>query len=80
MPVVAPESTRESLDDIAITTRLKAKLLADPEVSGLVIKVETFKGVVQLSGFVDSQDAVRAVSITRSVNEVCGVKNNMVVK
>jgi len=75
------ESTGEYIDDSAITTKVKTKLLADPDVSGLAINVETFKGIVQLSGFVNSKaHAQRAVEIARSVRGVRGVKNNMIVK
>ncbi|MGQ0793251.1 MAG: BON domain-containing protein [Deltaproteobacteria bacterium] len=75
------ESTGEYIDDTAITTKVKAALLADPEVSGLAISVETFKGVVQLSGFVDSKaHGQRAVEIARSIKGVKGVKNNTSLK
>ena len=66
------ESTGEYIDDTVLTSRVKSALLNDPNVSGLSINVETFKGVVQLSGFVNSQaDINKAVEITR---EVPGVK------
>ncbi|MER3446389.1 MAG: transporter [Candidatus Dadabacteria bacterium] len=75
------ESTGQYIDDSTITTKVKAALLADPDVSGLDVNVETFKGVVQLSGFVDDQkQANRAVEIARSVNGVKGVENRLTVK
>ena len=49
------ESTGEYIDDSVITSTVKAKLLADQEVSGLAINVETFKAVVQLSGFAKTE-------------------------
>jgi len=48
------ESTGEYFDDTTLTTKVKAALLNDPMVSGLAVNVETFKGVVQVSGFVKS--------------------------
>jgi osmotically-inducible protein OsmY len=75
------ESTGQYIDDSTITTKVKTALLADPEVSGLDVKVETFKGVVQLSGFVnDQRQATRAVEIARSVNGVRKVENKLSVK
>ena len=49
------ESTGEFIDDSTITTKVKAALLAEPGIRSYQISVETFKGVVQLSGFVDTQ-------------------------
>jgi len=75
------ESTGEYVDDSAITTKVKYALLADPDVKSLDISVETFKGVVQLSGFVnDKEQARKAVEITRSVHGVMSVKNSLIVK
>jgi osmotically-inducible protein OsmY len=75
------ESTGEYIDDSTITTKVKAKLAKDPVVSAMQVKVETFKGVVQLSGFVDSQEQVdRAVQLARDVKGVQEVKNNISVK
>lgn len=50
------ESTGEYVDDSVITGKVKSALLADKTVSGMAVKVETFKGTVQLSGFVDTED------------------------
>jgi osmotically-inducible protein OsmY len=75
------ESTGEYIDDAAITTKVKAALVADKEVSALDVKVETFRGVVQLSGFADNQREIsRAVSVSRGVKGVRSVKNDMRVK
>jgi len=75
------ESTGEYVDDSVITTKVKALLAEDDFLKSFKISVETFKGVVQLSGFVNSQQAVdKAVEITRSVKGVSSVKNNLIVK
>ena len=75
------ESTGEYVDDSVITTKVKSLLAADDFLKSFEIGVETYKGTVQLSGFVDSQKAIdKAVEITRSVNGVKSVKNNLSVK
>jgi osmotically-inducible protein OsmY len=75
------ESTGEYVDNSVITAKVKAAILEDPMLKMFQINVETFKGEVQLSGFVDSaQAAARAVEITRKVKGVTSVKNSMVVK
>jgi hyperosmotically inducible protein len=69
------------VDDSTITTKVKALLAEDDFLKSFQISVETYKGTVQLSGFVNSQDAVRkAGEITRSVKGVTSVKNNLIVK
>lgn len=69
------------IDDSVITTRVKSALLADDIVKGLDIKVETSKGEVQLSGFVESQDQIdRAIMITKGVEGVKDVDNKMELK
>jgi len=74
-------STGEYVDDSVITTKVKSLLAADDFLKSFEIGVETYKGVVQLSGFVDSQKAVdNAVKIARSVGGVNSVKNNLSVK
>ena len=74
-------STGEYIDDTVITTKVKSLLAADDFLKSFQISVETFKGTVQLSGFVDSQQAVnRAVEITRDVKGVTAVKNDLIVK
>ena len=75
------ESAGEYVDDSVITTKVKSLLAADDFLKSFEIGVETRKGVVQLSGFVDSQKAVnKAVEITRSVGGVRSVKNSLIVK
>jgi hyperosmotically inducible protein len=69
------------MDDSVITTKVKALLAGDDFLKSFQIGVETYKGIVQLSGFVDSQSTVnKAVEITRSVKGVRSVKNNLIVK
>ncbi|HEX3036958.1 MAG TPA: BON domain-containing protein [Thermodesulfobacteriota bacterium] len=69
------------MDDSVITTKVKYGLLADPDVKSLDIGVETFKGVVQLSGFVNNAEQARkAVEIAKSVKGVRSVKNSLIVK
>jgi hyperosmotically inducible protein len=75
------ESPGEYVDDTVITTKVKSKLVADQGLSGFNIEVETFKGVVQLSGFVDTNEqAQRAEEIAESVGGVREVKNSLIVK
>ena len=75
------ESTGEYIDDSVITTKVKTLLAADDFLKSFQISVETYKGAVQLSGFVGSQKAVdKAVQITRSVSGVKSVKNSLIVK
>ncbi len=71
----------QSVEDTAITTKVKSALLADPDVSGLAISVNTLQGDVQLSGFVDSAaQAKRAVDIASRVDNVDEVVNKMTVR
>ena len=75
------ESTGEYIDDSTLTTKVKAAIFNEPTLKSAEINVETFKGVVQLSGFVTSQTAInKAVEITRQVGGVKSVKNDMRVK
>ena len=75
------ESTGEYVDDSVITTKVKALLAEDDFLKSFEISVETYKGTVQLSGFVDSQKAVdKAGEIARGVKGVKSVKNNLTVK
>ncbi len=74
-------STGEYIDDTVITTKVKAAIFEDPALSSAEINVETFKGVVQLSGFVSSQaDIDRAVELAGRVSGVKSVKNDMQLK
>ena len=75
------EGTGEYVDDSAITTKVKAAILNEPSLKVFQINVETFKGAVQLSGFVDSAQSVKkAGEVARSVKGVKSVKNNLIVK
>jgi osmotically-inducible protein OsmY len=75
------EGTGEYVDDSAITTKVKAAIFNDPSLKVFQINVETFKGDVQLSGFVDSAQSVKkAGEVARGVNGVKSVKNNLIVK
>jgi len=75
------ESTGEYVDDSVITTKVKSLLANDDFLKSFQIGVETYKGTVQLSGFVDSQKAIdKAGEIASSVKGVKSVKNNLNVK
>lgn len=75
------EGTGEYLDDSVITTKVKAEIFNEETLKSSEINVETFKGVVQLSGFVNSQpDINKAAEIARKVKGVTSVKNDMRVK
>lgn len=75
------EGTGEYLDDTWITTRAKAAMFSEPDLKSAEINVETFKGEVQLSGFVSSEkDILKALSLVRDIKGVKGVKNDMRVK
>ncbi|MGE5526151.1 MAG: BON domain-containing protein [Rhodospirillaceae bacterium] len=81
----APTATRESpgeyAGDAAVTAKVKTALIKEPGVKANAINVETFRGVVQLSGFVDTQDmADRAVAAASRVGGVKSVKNDMRLK
>ena len=74
-------STGEYVDDSVITTKVKSLLAADDFLKSFDISVETYKGIVQLSGFVASRAAVdKALQITHSVKGVKSVKNSLIVK
>jgi len=69
------------IDDTVLTTKVKAAVFNEPTLKSAEINVETFKGVVQLSGFVNSQaDINKAVEIARGIEGVKSVKNDMRVK
>lgn len=75
------EGTGEYIDDSVITTKVKAAIFNEPTLKSAEINVETFKGTVQLSGFVTSQTLInKAVEVTRTVSGVKSVKNDMRVK
>jgi osmotically-inducible protein OsmY len=72
------EGTGEYFDDTVITTKVKAAILNEPTLKVFQINVETFRGVVQLSGFVSSSDQVsKAAEVTRGVAGVTSVKNDI---
>lgn len=74
------ETTREYIDDKGIVTKIKTALYADPLVKGTEVKVTSLNGVVQLSGFVDSEAAKqRAEQIAASTPDVAKVYNNLIV-
>ena len=75
------ESTGGYVDDSVITTQVKSLLAQDDFLKSFQISVESYKGTVQLSGFVNSQKAVdKADEIVRSVKGVRSIKNNLIVK
>jgi len=75
------ESTEEYVTDTWITTKVKAALVDDPAVRATEVNVETFKGTVQLSGFVSSDTAMhQAIWVARGVKGVILVKNDMRIK
>lgn len=75
------QSTGEYVDDTVLTTKVKAALAQDNQVDALDIQVETFKGVVQLSGFADSpEEQERAVQVATRVEGVKRVENDIRIK
>lgn len=77
----AKRSTGEYVDDKTITAKVKSALLADPDVSGLQVNVETYNSVVQLSGFVDNPDQIpKATEVAQGVEGVKAVRNDLVVR
>ena len=75
------EGTGEYFDDTVITTKVKAAIFNEPGLKSSEINVETFKGQVQLSGFVSSEEDIRkAVALARTTKGVRGVTNDMRVK
>ena len=75
------EGTGQYIDDSAITAKVKASILGEPGLKSSEINVETFKGVVQLSGFVSSRDDIKsAIRVASAVDGVKTVKNDMQLK
>lgn len=75
------EGTGEYVDDTVLTGKVKAAIFDDPSLKSAEINVETFKGVVQLSGFVNSREDInKAVQVARGVKGVTSVKNDMRLK
>jgi osmotically-inducible protein OsmY len=81
MSTPTQEGTGEYVTDSWITTKVKAVLVEDPQVKATEVNVETFKGVVQLSGFVSSSAAMsQAVHLASGIKGVTSVRNDMRVK
>ncbi len=77
----AQESTHAYFQDAAITSKIKARLLEDQALRGFQIKVDTYRGHVILSGFVNHADEIgTAVRIAKSIRGVVSVRNDLVVK
>jgi len=75
------QSAGEAVDDGVVTAKVRAALVADPVTKAHQINVETFKGTVQLSGFVESDEArSRALQLARNVDGVRKVKDAMEVR
>lgn len=75
------EGTGEYFDDSWITTKVKAAIFNEPTLKSAEVNVETFKGDVQLSGFVSSDEDIRtAVALAKQVKGVKSVKNDMRVR
>jgi osmotically-inducible protein OsmY len=75
------KSTGEFIDDATITAKVKASMIADPVVKALDVGVDTYKGTVQLNGFVDTaEQKSRAEQIARGVDGVAQVQNRLTVK
>jgi osmotically-inducible protein OsmY len=75
------EGTGEYVDDSVITTKVKTAIFNEPTLKSAEINVETFKGVVQLSGFVSTQANIyKAAEVARNVSGVSNVKNDMRIK
>ena len=75
------KSTGEYIDDAAITAKVKAEIIREPSLKALQINVDTYKGAVQLSGFVESEASVnKAGEVAAGVSGVKSVKNNLIVK
>jgi osmotically-inducible protein OsmY len=75
------EGTGEYVDDTVITTKVKAAVLEEPSLKSAEINVETYKGIVQLTGFVTSTASIdKAVAVARSVKGVKSVKNEITVR
>ncbi len=79
--VIPATTVGTEIDDTVVTAKVKSALLVDQDIKGFEFKVETRKGKVLLSGFVDNQSlANRAISVTRAVEGVNGVENAMTLK
>lgn len=80
-PTAKRQGTGEYFHDALITTKVKTALVADPDVKASEVRVETFNGTVQLSGFVSSRDSIeKAIKIARGVGGVLDVQSGMTIK
>ena len=80
-PTETKRGTAEVVDDATINAKVKSALIADPEVKGTQLNVNTYKGVVQLSGFVNNESEMRrAQEKAASVQGVTSVRNDLQVK
>ncbi len=80
-PTRTSESTGQYVDDSTMTAKVKAAILGDPDLKVLQIEVKTYKGTVQLSGFVDRAPMIaRAGEVARHVEGVASVRNDLIVK
>jgi osmotically-inducible protein OsmY len=80
-PTKTHEGTGQYVDDTVITSKVKAAIMGEPGLKSSEINVETFKGVVQLSGFVDSSEHIgTATKVARAVPGVTSVKSDMHLK
>ena len=79
--VSSPQSTEQAVDDTALTAAVKTKLVEDSTTKAYHINVETQKGVVQLTGFVNSnEEKARAAELAGTVNGVVSVKNDLEIR
>lgn len=75
------QSTGQAIDDGVVTAKVKAKLIEDPVTKAHQINVDTFKGTVQLSGFVESDQArTRALQLARDTDGVKQVKDSLQIR
>ena len=80
-PTAASTTAGTEIDDTVVTTRVKSALLADPDIKSFDLKVETRKGKVQLSGFVDNQAQIdRTVATTSAIEGVKSIDNSISLK
>ena len=80
-PTTTKRGTGEVVDDATITTKVKSALIADPDVKGTQVNVNTYRGVVSLSGFVNNESEMRkAQEKAASVQGVTSVRNDLQVK
>lgn len=80
-PSATSEGTDEYIDDAAMSTKVRAKILADSDVKISDIKVTTYRGTVQLGGYVENEQmAAKAVEDAKSITGVRDVKNHLVIR